>query len=860
MKKCFFIFILFSQSLVSVAQFTDDFSDGDFTNNPTWNGDVSRFDTNITLLHHLLDTVNGESYLSTECKVAFSAIWEFDITLLFDPSTSNYSKIYLMSNKSDLTSNLNGVFVKIGGESGAIDNVSLYTQSGNSTTKIIDGILGIAASNPDLKVKVIRDSIGNWELIVGNPNFPTSQGTAFDTTIISSDYFGVLCKYTKTRSDLFYFDNFNVSGSFLVDTIKPEVTNVQINSASSGLVIFSEPVDSITAVNPANYTLDNGLGNPTNIVFDNQKTVEIFFTNPFVNLTVYLLDINNVQDIAQNNMLPFSINLSYFIPQFNDIVINEIYADPTPSIGLPDVEYIELYNRTNTEIDLTDWTITIGTTEKQFPLSIIEADSFVILIKEDAIDSFPNNISKIGFSSISLTNAGADLILKDNNGKLINAISYTDRWYNNDNKSDGGWSIERVNPNLFCEGKNNWRASVANIGGSPGKANSVFGESVFIDAFRITKAFIIDSNKVQIHFNKNLDSLILVNSVFFEINGNIPIKSTPITPFFSSVNLIFGFDFLANNTYTLTANNLMDCSGNLLSNSMIFGIPDSALENDIIINEILFNPKDDGVDYVEIYNKSDSYFDLKNLRIANFEFSGFENKNIAKNSKVITEETHLFAPKTYLVLSSDSAKVRAQYYCENPYNFIVVESLPTLSNDEGEICIVHQSLNQIIDAFAYHEDMHFSLLETEDGISLERLDVNTKTQNATNWHSAASTVGFGTPTYENSQMYISQSIGEMNIDPKSFTPNNDGNKDVVAIAWNFSKTNLMATIKIFDSKGRLVNNLMNNEMIGNKGSTNWDGTSEDGLQLNTGMYIIWMEVFSENGDVERFKKVVVLSR
>ena len=162
-----------------------------------------------------------------------------------------------------------------------------------------------------------------------------------------------------------------------------------------------------------------------------------------------------------------------------------------------------------------------------------------------------------------------------------------------------------------------------------------------------------------------------------------------------------------------------------------------------------------------------------------------------------------------MVLSSDSAKVRAQYYCENPYNFIVVESLPTLSNDEGEICIVHQSLNQIIDAFAYHEDMHFSLLETEDGISLERLDVNTKTQNATNWHSAASTVGFGTPTYENSQMYISQSIGEM---------------------------------------------------IGNKGSTNWDGTSEDGLQLNTGMYIIWMEVFSENGDAERFKKVVVLSR
>jgi len=858
MKKCFFIFILFSQSLVIVAQFTDDFSDGDFTNNPTWNGDVSRFDTNITLLHHLLDTVNGESYLSTECKVAFSAIWEFDITLLFDPSTSNFSKIYLMSNKSDLTSNLNGVFVKIGGESGAIDNVSLYTQSGNSTTKIIDGILGIAASNPDLKVKVIRDSIGNWELIVGNPNFPTSQGTAFDTTIISSDYFGVLCKYTKTRSDLFYFDNFNVSGSFLVDTIKPEVTNVQINSVSSVLVIFSEPIDSFTAVNPANYTLDNGLGNPTNIVFDNQKTVEIFFANPFVNLTVYLLDINNVQDIAQNNMLPFSINLSYFIPQFNDIVINEIYADPTPSIGLPDIEYIELYNRTNTEIDLTDWTITIGTTEKQFPLSIIEPDSFVILIKEDALDSFPNNISRIGFSSISLTNGGADIILQDNNDKIINAISYTDKWYNDDNKSEGGWSIERVNPNLYCEGKNNWRASVANIGGTPGKQNSVIGESVYIDNFRITKAYIIDSNKVKVHFNKKLDSLIVVDSSFFEINGNIPIKSSPVAPYFNAVNLTFNFSFLTQTTYTISANDLMDCSGNLLSNSMIFGIPDSVLEHDIVINEVLFNPKDNGVDYVEIYNNSNSYFDLSKLRIANFFVLGNQINPVEK--EVITEEPHLFAPKTYLVLTTDSAKVKIQYQTENPYAFVEVASMPTLSNEEGTICLAHQSLNQIIDAFAYHEDLHFPLLETEDGVSLERLDRNAETQNANNWHSAASTVGFGTPTYENSQLFISQSIGAMNVEPNSFTPNNDGNKDVVSINWNFSKTNLMATIKIFDSEGRPVKNILNNELIGNSGNSIWDGTSEDGLQLNTGMYIVWMEVFTEDGIIERFKQVVVLSR
>jgi gliding motility-associated-like protein len=639
-------------------------------------------------------------------------------------------------------------------------------QNGISTTKIIDGTDGIAATNPDLKIKVIRDNIGNWELFVDTSNQYLLQGSAFDNSIAASNYFGVYCKYTSTRSDLFWFDNFNVSGTYDTSTAP------QINA--------------------------------------------------------------------------------------NNIVINEIFADPSPSIGLPEHEYIELYNTTNSVIDLTNWTITIGTTDKIFPSSVIEPDSFVILIKEDVIDSFPNNISKIGFSSISLTNSGAKVILKNAEGKTINAISYTDKWYNDDDKNEGGWSIERVNPNLYCEGQNNWRASVANIGGTPGKQNSVFEESVYIEDFRIARAFIINNNKLQVHFNKSMDSLQVVDSSFFSVDNNAPIKSAPIAPFFSSVDLTFGFNFLENTTYTISANGLMDCSGNFVSNSMSFGVPDSALENEIVINEVLFNPKDDGVDYVEIYNNSNSFFDLSKLRIASFfEFGGSLN---AENIKTISVEALIIKPSEYLILTADSAKVKAQYSCENPYNFIELASMPTLSNDSGTICIIHQSQNQIIDAFAYSENMHFSLLETEDGVSLERLDPNAKTQNSNNWHSAASTVGFGTPTYKNSQELITQSIGEININPKSFTPNNDGYKDVASINWNFSENNLMATIKIFDSEGRVLKNILNNEMIGNSGNTTWDGTSEGGLQLNTGMYIVWMEVFSDNGNAERFKEVIVLSR
>ncbi len=766
MKKSIFTFIILLHTNLVFGQFADNFSDGNFTANPAWSGNIGNFEVDSFFKLHLNDSITNSSYLTTQSQAIISANWEFEIKLEFDPSTSNYAKVYLVSDQENLTSDLNGFYVKIGGASGTVDDVSLYKQSGNNHSILIDGVDGISAFNPELKIKVVRDSIGNWELFTDTAGQYFSEGFAFENTLFPSNYFGILCNYTSTRADKFWFDNFNISG----------------DSAN----------------------------------FSNQTIQE------------------------------------------NDMVINEIFADPVPSIGLPEYEYIELYNRTDTAIDLTNWTIIIGTTDKIFPSSVIESDSFVVLVKEDAIDSFPNNISKIGFSSISLTNSGSDVILKNAEGKTINAISYTDKWYNDDNKNEGGWSIEKVNPNLYCEGQNNWRASVANIGGTPGKQNSVLGESVYIDDFRITKAFIIDDNKLQVHFNKSMDSLQLVDSSFFSVNNNVSIKSSPIAPFFSSAYLTFGFNFLENTTYPISANGLMDCSGNFLSNSMSFGVPDSALEKEIIINEVLFNPKDDGVDYVEIYNNSNSFFDLSKLRISTF--FEFGSQNFPENPKIITEESILFSPKTYLVLTTDSSKVKAQYSCENPYSFIEVASLPALSNDSGTICIIHQSQNQMIDAFAYSEDMHFSLLETTDGVSLERLDPNAKTQNSKNWHSAASTVGFGTPTHKNSQELITQSIGEINISPKSFTPNNDGYKDVASINWHFSENNLMATIKIFDSEGRVVKNILNNEMIGNSGNTTWAGTSEDGLQLNTGIYIVWMEVFSENGNAERFKEVIVLSR
>ncbi|HJM16105.1 MAG TPA: hypothetical protein QF851_01485, partial [Flavobacteriales bacterium] len=80
MRKTFLFFIVFSFPHLISAQFTDNFSDGDFTNNPTWFGDLDKFEVDSSKrLHTIYDSVSSEIYLSTISKVSENAVWEFSL-------------------------------------------------------------------------------------------------------------------------------------------------------------------------------------------------------------------------------------------------------------------------------------------------------------------------------------------------------------------------------------------------------------------------------------------------------------------------------------------------------------------------------------------------------------------------------------------------------------------------------------------------------------------------------------------------------------------------------------------------------------------------------------------------------------
>ncbi len=143
---------------------------------------------------------------------------------------------------------------------------------------------------------------------------------------------------------------------------------------------------------------------------------------------------------------------------------------------------------------------------------------------------------------------------------------------------------------------------------------------------------------------------------------------------------------------------------------------------------------------------------------------------------------------------------------------------------------------------------------------MERINPHGTSDDASNFHSAAEMVNFATPGYQNSQYSLSTVFkGTVNIDPETFSPDNDGYQDILNINYQFAEPGNVANVRIYDRNGRLIRNLVNNELLGLQGTFKWDGITEDKSKSRIGIYIIYFEVFNPSGDQKVYKKSAVLA-
>ena len=277
--------------------------------------------------------------------------------------------------------------------------------------------------------------------------------------------------------------------------------------------------------------------------------------------------------------------------------------------------------------------------------------------------------------------------------------------------------------------------------------------------------------------------------------------------------------------------------------------------NDVVINEILFNPRPNAYDYVEIYNRSNKIIDANKVFIGNRNSSG-----ALSSIKKLSENPFYIFPDDYIVITEDAISLQHEYLVQNPQNVLILSALPSFPDDKGAIVITNQQGN-VVDEVSYSEKWHFALINNNEGIALERVDPNDSSQKQSNWHSAASTAGHGTPTYKNSQLKQSNPVNAtIDVSPKVFSPDNDGHDDIATVLYQVSEPGYIANVTIFDANGRMVRYIVKNALLGLKGSWNWDGLNENAQKLPIGTYIIFTEIFNLQGKKKQFKNTVVLAR
>jgi hypothetical protein len=649
-------------ALVGQSQVVDDFTDGDFSANPVWSGDTSKFVIN---LNNTLQS-NG-SQVSTDTMVLVtpftgidSATWIFYMKLDFNPTTSNYVKVYLVSNNPNLSGSLNGYFLRIGA-TGPSDTLELFRQTGTIETKILTGVTDFG-SPTEITIKVTRMNSGDWSLFVDSAagsNF-NLEGMVTDTTHLTTSYFGFYCRYSTTsRFDQYYFDDFNITG---LDLLPPSISSLLATSDTTLDVVFSEVVEQTSAETVLNYSADQGLNAPVSAVRDtaDSSIVHLAFGSQFQNGITNTLTLNNVSD-NNGNAIAGNIyeTFMYFVadtPALYDIVINEIFPDPNPAVGLPEKEFVELYNNSTKILELTGYAFSDGGTPVVLSEKVLLPGGYLILCDEDDVGAFQSFGDVMGVASFPVLNNDSDeLTLRSNTGILLHAVGYTADWYNNTFKDDGGWTLEMIDPSNPCAGESNWAACVNANGGTPGIQNSISSSNPDTEAPKLVRADVLDTLNVLLTFNEPLDSQ-GVASVAYTISPAVTIVADSLLTS-TTIKLTLAANLINQVVYTATVTDAADCVGNIIGtdNSAEFALAEQGMPGDLIINEILSNPTTDGSDFVEIYNNSGRFIDVKGWQLANWD------NDTIDNFTPITTSAYVVFPGDYVLLTTSISDIANEY-------------------------------------------------------------------------------------------------------------------------------------------------------------------------------------------------------
>ena len=862
MKHLYLLLLLLLPALAP-AQVVDAFADGNFTANPAWTGDAASFLVVGQQLQSNGPTITSTTpiVLSTPSQANIGTVWEFWANLKLATSSGNLADVWLMATQPDLKNTSNtGYFVRLGGTD---DEVSLFRKdSTKAAVLVIDGLNGTLASTTNnlVRVRVTRTIANRWTLerdLTGGRTFVAEAAQPIDATYQRSVAFGVSLLYSSANFNKFAFDDFAVT-----DATAPLLLRAVPVDARQVEVLFNEPVSAASAGLAANYRLQSGaVPIAAQVSASNPAGVRLTFGADFAPQSI--MEARTIADLYGNvaaGPLVAAFSALPSAPAVGELVISEIFADETPQVGLPLSEYIEIYNRSATKT-LSLRGVRLG--KGGSATVAVFADTAKLLPGQYAVVC--GSTRTLQFASYgkvygptnfpSLSNGGDQLVLRGRDGRTLFEVSYSDSWYRDAKKKDGGWSLEIIDANNYCGGAENWTASTDPTGGTPGRASSVRAANADALAPTLLRAVALNATTVRAYFSEKLDSAAAATLSRYSLAPAIAVVgATPVGPDFRQVDLTLGAALGASRPTTLAVQTATDCAGNASGplQSATFALPEAAVSGDVVINEILFNPRTGGVRFVELINRSTKFVDLQGWQLGSLKPDGSVDNAILASGPLV------LGPGLLLAFSSSTATIVSQYpTSSDAANLVQLSSLPTFP-DVGT-AVLADSRGFEIDRLAYSKNLHLSLLSTQEGVSLERIRTN-GASNGSNFHSAAGAVGYATPGRPNSQ--AQDAVGgdqELAITPEVFTPDDDGQQDFATLNYHLDAPGYAATITVYDALGRLTRHLVRNETLPTTGFVQWDGIDDRGHKATVGYYILLVELFRPSGGERReYKKTVVL--
>lgn len=800
----------------------DYFSDGDFTHHPEWKGDTAAFMVNASFQLQLNAEANqSPQQLYTNASIIDSAYWSFYAKMEFNPSGQNYLEVVLV-NPDSAFSDSQKLSLELGRNQ---DKITIRTYNEEQTDVLSESPLPVfTQSLSEIWCKITHEqALWTIEYTLDSLNWNTLPPFYYPSQPTSS--FGLICYYTATRKDKFFFDELYVSGYAFRDTVPPLLTQYSLTDSLTLILEFSEPIDSESIILNETLYLTNTLDSFTQINLLENNTIELYLSNLIYN-TTYYVNLDGITDLHNNALLDTQCMFyqEHIYPY--DLELTEIMIDPSPPVYLPEVEYIELHNRANYSINLNHCKLHIGEKQMELPAYKLEADKWIALYPNSAkelIDS--TNLTLFLKSSFNLPNTTGHLALLDSNNQYIYALNYSDTWYNNTNKQDGGWSLNASLPNP-CLQEINWKASTNINGGSPGSHEFELNIET-------------DLNTLQPFCFASSDSSLDLQFPFSILTPNFKMLSNYSTGLeFDSIEQIDAFTLrfyfteplLKNNLYTLYLNNDLQPCFPINWQPLYFSRPSKPQTGQLKISEICFYTDAQHSEFIEYKNADINPVDIYDLAL--------RIKKDTLESIIYCSNKHLILPKNYfLVFTKDLKKLQDKYPINPEAVYVEVDPWISLDNNQGEVALLDRS-QQLINQGCYHSNWHSTSLTDTENISLEKIELDTDACNPNAWASAAETSNFATPGYPNSQ---SLSLLPSSNFMKSFSPNNDGFEDLWAYTAQFSSSENIIDVFIYDLQGYKRLTAANGLFAGTTHQFVWDGKDEHGELLPIGTYIFVLQ-------------------